>query len=219
MDKTENPTKAKLEELREAGRVAYSPLATKAIVGIGVFWWLLWQFSNFPAFHQRIVGLFPRVQSRDALSEGLALLFRDTVWFLLTLSGVGAVLVLLSGLLQTKFMFRMANISFNATRLNPFSDERREARRSRSFTVIIFLACLSAALLVVVSAPGIFQAMRAEAKDLPFALQQVLRLVGPALSVGLAVVAFFSWLGARQAFARRHRMTRREVQQDGGGAA
>lgn len=216
MDRTEWPTRQHLAQLRQDGQVAYSRLSVRAVavLAMGVCWWAMQGRIQALRSQFELALRGTAAQSAQALyhqlREVLALAWPLALIPVLAVLGVS----LLSGLLQTGFMFRSANLYVNPGRLWSRGTDWFTRLRWRILGALLGgLAVLAVGVSFLWYYAGAIMGLVSLGRsDLERGLANLLA-VGAALGVPLlAVVAVSAWLIDRFCFSWTHRMTRREVQ-------
>ncbi|MBX7137407.1 MAG: EscU/YscU/HrcU family type III secretion system export apparatus switch protein [Oligoflexia bacterium] len=217
-ERTEWPTAAKLGELRERGLVPVSRLAlwSGALIGCVIAVFVLGSTWNFPQRWLEI-GAATQADSPNLMAELAA--HQGEIVKLLCLPALGAaLLVILAGVVQTRFLFRPATLAPQGERLwNPAAASfARPIARPLSavlwlvlgiFCGFLLFSSQSALLLGLLNqsvAPGIAR------------LTDMLKSYALIAAAAALAGAILGWIAARLIFMLRHRMTRREVQSEVG---
>ncbi len=210
-DRTEWPSEQKLRRLREAGQVPISSFACRAM-GTMCFLLALWACRGKCAAMEQA---FSRIAS-SAAPLSAAIEWGDFAWNLAAVILVpllaGLTGSVLTGLLQTKFLFRLDLAAFRGARLSTFKLPALAECTTRPFVSLgqasVFLVV--GALVLRIAWTGMSYMLNrdriyAEAWSIGF-----VQLALVPLCAVLAIAALISWFVARFHFMYRHRMTRRE---------
>ena len=213
-DRTEWPTEARLEKLREEGRVPYSKAATALVASGVVLLIILWWLKRWDSFLVSYAALFGRQSAPLAEFAKLA-----GSWFEpLILANVAIIaVVLLIGLMQTKFLFRLGLVGFDLSKLR--LRERKHPIAGVLVSLFWWLAGgIGAGALFYFFLPrliAIFEQMPATAWRL---FREGVTLFLPGVAVFFLCLALVVWLCGRFLFLVSNRMTRQEVEQEDRGA-
>jgi flagellar biosynthesis protein FlhB len=214
MERTEWPTRARLDELREQGLAAYSATSVRSLAALAVLLGLILAAPKGQVVildYKQLLGA-----SKDAsLETMLSPLSQIAPLFFAPLIGA-AVAACLAGLVQTRFMFHLASLSFNLSKLDCFGLYSFRAGASRLIkAVLIAVIFLGAALFWLwYLCPLTLNLLNIKAGQLNAFSQGFFRAVLAAALPTLALVAVLSWLVNWIAFMLRHRMTRQEVESE-----
>lgn len=215
MERTEWPSPAYLQELREGGIIAYSHFSTACISALAVYltmWQQLAEWRTFlEGYRAKIIG--PAVAGAGINWEALRLLTQQGAVLAVAPLAAAAICGLGFGLLQTRFFFHPAELSLDAQRLNPL-------RLAAFFTGLkaFSWACLLAPLVIMGALFLMWYyaalVLSPLSGGLPVLLGVPRRVChsGAMLVVpGLIALAAAAWLVRRMVFMHTHRMTKQEV--------
>lgn len=215
IDRSELPTQARLQELREEGFVPYSPVAARCLTVMALVagaalvtragWW-----GEFIADLQRLW----RTGLTDPAYHPIARQMSDrALWSAALLGGVVATFALLGVQLQTRFLNRGIGLGLDLKRLNPFraltpvSFIGRVALRAA--LALLTLAC-AAALASVVARP-LLLLLNYDLRYFAAWGRRVPGEVAPSIVIAAAGLALLARAAARVGFLYEHRMNREEV--------
>jgi len=219
MDRTEWPSSAKLEKLREAGEIPYSPLVSRGAAALAVLLGLSLFGNSLSDFSDLYASLMDRSAQAnidlEQFASKFALLLAKLVAFPL-MAALSIILIL--GLLQTRFYVRASSASFDFSRLNRFgklsfgSLITRPVENLISFCIAVALGfCLLYALL-----PGILTLLNRDLLYFKAWPSQEYKSILPGLILSLGILTFLAWGTSRIAFRWKHRMSRKELEAEGG---
>lgn len=208
MEHLEWPTKTRLEDLRAEGLVSYSPLASHAVGTLAVIATLMGLRERFGA----LIAL-----SRQGLQvTGARHFIGECVVLLAVPSIVYAVVVLLTGLLQTRFLLRVASVSLYLGHLNPVKRASPLGLLGRPFTA--FLATAAIIFLGGVSfwflSPHILSGLNQDLQQYLVLPGKVVQSAMPGAVVLLLVLALFGWGWSWFIFMWKYRMPRKDVERE-----
>ncbi len=218
MDKTEFPTEDRISQLRNEGIVAIS-LLTIRLIGVLIYFITLYLVlkSFWPSFQEYLMT--NSLENFQPNSNSI----HEYIW---PITGVVCIPILaligtsfLIGMIQTKFLFRWANVEISFSRF--FSNSRSMFYMPFNILKSIFVVLAISIFALFISwffvkeilrdflsilnydreglLPGIFKIFNA---NLPF------------LALTLMIIAIFSWLFVRYKFRLLYRMTRKEIEEE-----
>ncbi len=217
MEKTEDPTSTRLEELREKGIVTYSAFAARSAGALVVLISLLALRGRAQELLDGMRALVIENNPRSILSGGMQTKLFSELFLILLAPALAALLgTFLAGLFQTRFLFRFGQASPSMARLNPFSvNSVGTVFYEIGLRVLaVFLSVLFAAVFLRLVVSDILGLANGSLLDLLPWLSHVVEAALPLFVPVLAFCGFLSWLFARQRFMRVHRMTREEVMRE-----
>jgi flagellar biosynthesis protein FlhB len=218
-DKTETPSQNKLQELRDEGIVPYSHAAS-FLLALGVMLLSCWALRHeLLSWWGEFEGLVrssgePGV---DALSvERLSQVSKNLIVLLLAPVCAGMAVVILSGLMQTHFLIKPGLTAFRGERIFALSGFQHLSSRAMGASAKLLLWLLVGSLLGALAASLGLGITRIDAgafsKLSGGLLKGIVFTLGPlALAGGIAAMIL-----EQLEFKRRHRMTRRELESEGG---
>lgn len=209
-DKTELPTAERIQELREKGVVSYSALST-ALVVLLVLLGLYFQDLAIAAKFQAVII---QTQSVADLSKIFTVLQEICSGYLLAPALATLIAILLWGLVQSKFLFKMGLVSIDLSRLMPrctFAITAILSALSKGiFTFFVALACT--ALIWSSFAVMILEMLHVHPEQAIVVFFEGIKHKLPlaVITIGFLILALF--LVEKLRFALANRMTRKEVQ-------
>lgn len=216
MSNSEFPSANKLESLRERGVVPYSSFTARCMSLLGVGLCAFVVFDGFRALGSqwKQIGL---ASDLDLALRSNAELFTNRLTKLLLAPCIAALLFfVLSGLLQTRFMFRFAALAPDIGRL--WSWQRFGLRAiAQRFAVALLLVCLALLLGLCLAYFLLFDVLSLlnyEHRHLIDWAQSYGRSFAPVFFSVLVVAALISWLTQRYWFLWRHSMSSEEQRRE-----
>ncbi|NMC61690.1 MAG: EscU/YscU/HrcU family type III secretion system export apparatus switch protein [SAR324 cluster bacterium] len=214
MDRTEPPTSSHIEELREQGIVPYSSFAARCASALIVIFSVLALKDHFKV----LLGSFQSIASvRDLnmiIGEGVQNGLSHELLVLLLVPAIAAITgALLAGLFQTRFVFRLSQISPNMSRLNPFAIRGiLNILKECGFRfLLVFLSGVFATFLFRIMVTDILMLINKDPGEVIYSMWKLFEATLPIFILVIAFSGFLSWLLARNSFFQAHRMTREEV--------
>lgn len=205
-ERTERPTPARLEELREEGLVPLSSFAVRAAGTAGVLFSLYLLGEQWREF----VSLPMRLGTLDR--ETLVVLRETCLPLILVPALAYLCAALVAGLLQTKFLIKPSAVSFQLGRLGG----RRGGGVIGRIVGGLLLELFALSLAVLVAWFALSDIAQLLNNDQVWLMEWPARLgarVTLPLMAILILAATGGWLLSRMTFFREHRMTREEVRQ------
>lgn len=221
-DRNEPATAFRLDKARREGQVARSPEVASCLVFVAALAFLAWH--GMAAWHT-LIGIariaFVQLAGRDpaGLWPLVAHLAEATSAILLPFFAVLLVAAMLGSLCQTGFIFSLAPLKLDLGRLNPANGLRRllssrTAVDTLRTTLKLLLLATGAAFALRELFPSFAHLAALDPQAfVRAALDEVLQL-GWRMAAVLAVLAAADVLYTRREFARRQRMSRREVKDE-----
>lgn len=218
MEKTELPSEQRLLDLRREGQIAYSQVATLCFVTIVTLLAIKAISSTFSEFIDSYRSFSVRNAHGDSGMGGVVAPLRAAAVILVVLPCMAAFGALGAGLGQTKMMITGHYVSFNLARLSPAGRFRLLSLPLKMLAYLVLLvicAVLSAACgyLLLSSALTLLN------YDVTYASEWLGKLytqVLPVVVLLVGAVMSAAYLMARQYFKLSHRMSRQEIEQEGG---
>lgn len=130
-DKTEKATPRRRQKAREEGQISYSKDIEVAVVFLGILAFLRAFAENFYKGVEKMSIFFfsiPNLGEFDnyqTVEEYFRIEAIDLLYSLAFLLLAGFAVALVSGLLQTRFMFALSSLKFDLSRINPLSGFKR----------------------------------------------------------------------------------------------
>lgn len=218
MERSEFPTAQRLLELRLEGETPYSPWATACVklaaVG-GILLWFAWPGSGEVL---RAVALISEWRGGLLPWGALKELGQELGRELLMVAASAALVGLLFGMLQRRFLVQPGKLVVQPERLNPFYGVRVMGLGGRVLAGVLLLGFVVGIEILAVRLVwgGLFHSLSAERVSLVGLWSGVSSTLFAPLVVlcgGAAALAWgFSWCS----FMLKHRMTRKEKLQEGG---
>ena len=213
LDKTEWPNEAKLKRLREEGVVPLSLFSCRC-VGSVAFLFTLWMLRA------RIAALgiaLREVYNAGVFShEAARLIASETARLVVTPLAVCAVVIVLWGLLQSRFLFRFGLVALNFQRLtkvhfpNPVGLFMRMFGAVALALILIAVGLLSARLCWT----GVLYLLNNDRLYLGSWAPAVAQALLVPASLLLGVMALLGWLLSKFLFLAQHRMSRTELERE-----
>ena len=214
MERTETPTTARLQELREQGIVPLSVFSSRSAATLLVLLSFLMLRTRFSvvvqALHDFVRGGAPEPwfqgENQHAVVAGV-------LSILIVPASAAFIGAILCGLFQTRFLVLLSRVSPALERINPFAASRflgiiHGIIFGAATVLLLFFFSLVLLRLIIVD---ILALLHQEAQNLLSASGRFFEAVLPLLILVLAFAGFFSWLTVRNRFFAAHRMTREEV--------
>lgn len=211
MERTEWPTRAKLESLREEGKVPYSRLCVCSAVAMALFCSLFYVVDSFAFVVEKWRQMMESIVIFDP--TGLEVLVRPLAVALFLPLLVTFFVAFIAALLQSRFLFRWHLVKMEFARLRGWQSWRfGEFLLQLLFSVltvllVLFLSCL----LLIGSSRNLFGLLNGGQTGWLAWLGSLLAHVSVWLMPLLLSFGFGAWLVARLVFRIRHRMTRQEI--------
>ena len=204
MEKTELPTKADLEELREKGIVPYGSFVTLGAMAIAVIVSLSLMQSTWVEFLAGVTSLDSLAQTDPTAQTARRLLIR-----LIVVPAVASLVAGLGiGLFQTRFLFRPANLSWELARRDGSDQQGSLLRLLVSAIAGIFIVL--AWFFICYRLAGFVGVLLNNGPSYPSAWAlSMFRSLLPVLVLILSLITFAAWLGSRAIFTQRHKVPRR----------
>lgn len=198
-EKTELPSPEKMRELRESGIVPWSPLASCGLVLAGIGSALLLGGKTINALWTSAV----------AGTQNPAQLFGLLSNWIFTSSVLVAVLVLLGGLLQTRFFLSFKQLRFSAPKT-----VRASGLPGLVLNLVLLTLALAIGWSILRQTLGLpFSAMNTEVQ---FWLPLLSRRLGLIALLSGLVLFVVSWLFSELHFRLSHRVSRHEAESEPG---
>lgn len=223
-DRNEDATPYKLDKARERGQVAKSPDVVSAIVLTAAVTYIVWQgwellrsqFLFDRDLLRRAAGVPLNVESVSTLLHEI---LTDSLLLTLPLMLVLIVAAVLANLGQTGPILSFEPLKFDLNRLNPVTGFKRIFSMRTLFDTVrscIKLAVLSVVTVLALSAlmPHARALMGAPAHEFARTLVADLSSLGLRLAIGLCLIALLDLIYSRREFARKMRMSRREIKDE-----
>ena len=218
-DKTEAPSQNKLQELRDEGKVPYS-FAAAFLLALGTLMLSTWALrTELMSWWGEFEGLVrssgePGVDALTA--ERLGQISKDLLVLLFTPLVAAFVVVILSGLVQTKFLVKPDLVAFKGERIFWLSGFENIGGRGVTASIKalgwIVMGVLIGAFVASLGMGITRIDADAFAKLASGLLKGVVFTIAP-----LALAGGFAAMVLEQLdFRRRHRMSRREIEAEGG---
>jgi flagellar biosynthetic protein FlhB len=223
LDRSEAATPFKLHQAREKGQTPRSTEAVGCVVFVAAAGWLA--ASGLDAWHALVrLARLPLLRAGDAAQQGLAWpLVRElaagaalALWPLFLALLVGAVV---GSVAQTGFVFSLEPLRPDFTRLHPAQGFRRMFSLRTLFDAA--RACVKLALLATVAwlalrslLPGFAAIASVPASGFVQVLLADAAALAWKMALALVVVALMDLVFTRREFARRMRMSRRELKDE-----
>lgn len=217
MDRSEWPSRARLQTLREEGLFVYSRFTSSCFAAIIIFAVIFAVNRNFAALLEEWSEWLQL--SDPSFSQGIAYFakllapFFHIIFIPICLVYCGTLLVIL---LQSRFFFRWRLVGLDFSRV--FRWPRLEAggilARIILFVCIVVSLLSFVGLVIYLGIPSIFGLLNSDLANWVFWLnalpKQIALWLIPLLMFGAAV----SWILSRFLFMLGHRMTREEIRQE-----
>lgn len=217
MDKTESPTPQRLRDLREEGITAFSRPSQYAIAtGVVVVYFYLNRAGLSRLFTDLIA--LPAQSSRSHVLEQLGLIAQQGLELLLFVLVTQVIMQSLWGLLQTRALIQPSLLSIDFGRLgNHFGISlgeifSRMVKNALCF-VLFFVLLILLLIMALWSIPTLMSYSPEEARGIFEGGLSTILIGWALLACALAVVTL---MVEKVLFLRRHRMSRREIEEEGG---
>lgn len=218
-ERTEWPSLAHLEELREQGVVSYSRYLSRALAALA-FMFVLWlgrgNMFEFLAGVQGLLGAH-EIVSNDALLEKVSLLI-SSFWSVFLWPVLASVVIYVSAsLLQTRFLFRGLKRSHNI-------DQNGANRHFGVYRIARSLIAGLSSCFVILSiglsftwyySASVFGLLNIREGELGAALARLISNASAFIIPLLLLTGVLGWLLSRLIFMHEHRMTAHEVRAQG----
>jgi flagellar biosynthetic protein FlhB len=223
-DRNEDATPFKLEEARKKGSVAKSAdfLSLAAIAGaVGFLYWMGWStFQKQLAFDQLILRRAGQLSFEPStVLDWLRPLFVETLFLLVPFFAVIAIVAIVANMAQTGPVFSFKPVSPDFSRINPAEGFKRVFSMRTLYDALrslLKLAIIGSVLTLAVwhLVPRLFGLMGVDpvAHARPM-FDEVASLLFK-LVLAMLVIAFADVLYTRWEFAKRMRMSRRELKDE-----
>jgi flagellar biosynthesis protein FlhB len=204
--KTEFPSAARLQELREQGLVPYSSLATSC-----------WAMAALLIFLRASDSTLTELPTRTRALVDAELSMADFLLPYAELALAAALLLLIVqyalGLLQVKFLFRFEELMPKLSRVPLFSGKSAVSLFWRALLAPLALLAFAfvAVVLVAVSAGWIVGLLVVQRDQLLAYVGQGWGQLVPAAAAILAIFGVLAWMLERIGFLYQHRMSRQEL--------
>ncbi|MCY1740505.1 EscU/YscU/HrcU family type III secretion system export apparatus switch protein [Ensifer sp. SL37] len=155
-EKTEQPTKKKMDDQRKAGQIPQRKNAVEAILlfsAVFLLWALLPMFAVYAMFGLRTAFDSIRLDFDNALNLSF-LSFRDLMRLSLIYCGSVALVASFSGIMFNRFNFSLRSLSPNIQKLNPVNNIKSILSISTLYNIIrilVLFLSISFALYIVTS--------------------------------------------------------------------
>jgi flagellar biosynthesis protein FlhB len=212
LEKTEGPSEAKLKNLREQGVVPISRFSGRCIGTIAYLAALWMMRSSAVEGFAKLKSVSDSAPLTPVLKEALAKLLPVFAGPLL----ISAIVVLLWGLFQTRFLFRFGLLSPDGARLMRFGAPDLSGILFRSLTGIAQGLCFLAAgaLAARICWTGVMYLLNNDRLYLASWASSIAQVSLAPICIVLAVLAVAGFFSARFLFFMRHRMTRQELERE-----
>jgi len=216
MEATEWPSAHKIERLREQGLAPYNSMATACLVAAALFICGLFLSGILKETVSLLGTLLARERIPSVSPEEKKLVFHNVGLLLCVPAGAAFAAFLLSGLLQTRFLFRLQSLAPAFNRLNPFKFPSGMAILRAAGTAGLVHACalLAGAIFAYFALSDVIGLLNQGREFLLKWPGRSLRGVAPyaLIALGLCFMAF--WLLGKLQFSQRNRMSRLELAQE-----
>lgn len=224
MDRTEQATPYRLQKAREEGQVAKSADVVSVIVFIAAVVFLYWRGPEVVEGHFRFARALLAQAGRLHIDEvSFWWLAGEMVWQLLGVLGpfflaVGLMAVV-GNIVQTGPLFTLKAFKMDWTRLDPVQGLKKMFERRKLFDTA--RACVKLAVLAFI----VYHALKGAAAQLfnygalpPRLLLEVIAAdvasLGFKMALALALIAALDLIYSRREFARKMRMSRRDIKDE-----
>lgn len=214
MDRSQGTDAERLDELRSEGIVPYSPFATACAGAVGAL-------MGIGAAKNEIAAVFSTLRKHSLeggpdmakMTQYLDAVNGPMLRALFIPVGVALACALAVGLLQTRFLFRVSELSLRLDRLSPASNVSLPAylRRVLIALPVAVLSCLGAAVLVLLLSRDMLSPLANSHDFLPFWARKLWISLVAIMCIVLSVLGTLAWIGRRVLFLRRHRSGFHEV--------
>jgi flagellar biosynthetic protein FlhB len=223
-DRTEAATPYKLEQARERGQVGKSADVVSALVftvAAALLYWKGWDgLTRVFAYDQSLLARAARMQATPAtLWQATGDMVREGVLMLVPFLGAILIAALVGNLAQTGPLLSAHPLKPDFERLNPMSGFKRVMSVRTLFDGARAFAKLALLALVVYHAlKALFpHFLQLSASPVPTAARRVIDAAAATslkIALLLCVVAAIDWAFTRREFARKMRMSRRELKDE-----
>lgn len=217
MERSEWPTKARLELLREEGKFPYSRFSQSCAVAMAIYFSLFSVVDNYLVVIESWHKLFDEKGLLLQSGTLIALSALRSLTITLFLPILVVILVVTAGaLLQSKFLFRWRLVRMDSNRLSGWA--RWSVRDLLMETLLCGVTAISiltlSGLVIVGSCRNLFGLLNGNLAGWSTWLVVVHEHVGLWLMPLLMVFGLITWLITRLLFMIRHRMTREEISRE-----
>lgn len=220
-DRTEKPTPRRRRKAREEGQVAVSRELNMALSFLAATIALKLLLPQLSRTLMNASVLFFSLEPMDGetLSSFVFHLFRDPLVLLILLMSIVALVSIIAGALQTKFLFSFKPLKFDLNRINPIEGLKRMFSLRNLFE--LFKAAVKLAIVGYVS----YSLIKQRYSELPqlsdvephASVSYLADLVGTLMlrcAIAMLALALVDYLFQRWEFEKSLRMTRQELKEE-----